>query len=93
MKVLSLFALSLFLGLSLAGANPLPKEPGSKITKNEAQHIALRQHKDARVTAAKLETIEGKKIWVIEIAQGKRQTTVHVNAVSGRVVSTQKANR
>ncbi len=87
MKVFSLSLLSLFLGLALAGANPLPKEPGSKITRNEAQHIALRQSKDARVTAAKLETIEGKKIWVIEIAQGKRREAVHVDAVSGRVVS------
>ncbi len=90
MKVLSLSAFLLFLGLSLVWANPLPKEPGSKITRNEAQHIALRQYKDARVTAAKLETIEGKKIWVIEIAQGKHQQTVQVDAVKGRVVSTQK---
>lgn len=93
MKFFSLSALSLLLGLSLAWANPLAKEPGSKITKNEAQHIALRGHKAARVTAAKLETIEGKKIWVIEIAHGKRETTVHVNAVSGRVVAPQKMDR
>ncbi len=87
MKLVSLSALSLLLGISLAAGNPLPKEPGSKITRNEAQHIALRGHKDARVTSAKLETIEGKKIWVIEIAQGKHPEVVHVDAVSGRVVS------
>ncbi len=93
MKIISLSAFSLFLGLSLVCANPLVKEPGTKITKNEAEHIALRQHKGARVTAAKLETVEGKKIWVIEIAQGKRQATVQVNAVSGRVVASEKVDR
>ena len=45
------------------------------------------------MTAAKLETIEGKKIWVIEIAQGKRPTTVQVDAVSGRVVPAEKIDR
>ncbi len=93
MKSFSLAALSLFLGLSLVCANPLAKEPGTKITKNEAEHIALRQHKGARVTSAKLETVEGKKIWVIQIAQGKRQNLVQVNAVSGRVVATEKVSR
>ncbi len=82
--------LSLLLGLSLVGASPLEKEPGTKITKNEAEHIALLGHDGARVTAARLETIEGKRIWVIEIAQDKQQTTVRVDAVSGRVISPEK---
>ena len=93
MKIISLSALTLFLGLSLVCANPLATKPGTKITKNEAEHIALRQHKDARVTAAKLETVEGKKIWVIEIAQGKRQAKVQVDAVRGRVVASEKIDR
>ena len=93
MKFISLSALSLLLGLSLVCANPLATKPGTTITKNEAEHIALRQHKDARVTAAKLETVEGKKIWVIEIAQGKRQAKVQVDAVSGRVVASEKGDR
>lgn len=93
MKIIFLSALSLFLGLSLVCANPLAKKPGTKITKNEAEHIALRQHKGARVTAAKLETVEDKKIWVIEIAQGKRQTKVQVDAVRGRVVASEKIDR
>ncbi|MEO7724678.1 MAG: PepSY domain-containing protein [Chthoniobacterales bacterium] len=93
MKTISLSALTLFLGLSLVCGNPLATKPGTKITKNEAEHIALRQHKGARVTAAKLETVEGKKIWVIEIAQGKSQTQVQVDAVSGRVVASEKVDR
>lgn len=93
MKLFSLSVLSLFCGLSLVCANPLVKEPGTNITKNAAEHIALRQQKGARVTAAKLQTIEGKKIWVIKTAKGKRQTTVQVNAVSGRVVAQKKSTR
>lgn len=86
MKFFSVFALCLVFGLSSLSASPLEKKPGSKITKNEAEHIALRNHKGARVTAAKLDTIKGRKIWVIEIAQGQHQTTVQVDAVTGRVV-------
>ncbi len=90
MKFFSLSALCLLLGLSFACASPLEKKPGTKITKNEAEHIALRGHKGARVASAKLDTIEGRKIWVIEIAQAKRPTTVQVDAVSGRVIGRKK---
>lgn len=93
MKCFSLTTLSFLLGLSLVCAGPLEKRPGSKITKNEAQHIALRPHKGARVTAARLETIEGKKIWVIQIALGKHEQTVQVNAVTGRIVPTENFGR
>ena len=93
MKFLALSVLSLLLGFSLVCAGPLNKKPGTKITKNEAEHIALHDHKGARVTAARLEAIEDKKVWVIEIAQGDRQMIVQVDAVSGRVVSTEKGSR
>lgn len=91
MKFFSLSALSLLLGLTLVSAGPLEKKPGSKITRNEAQHLALKAHEGARVTSAKLETIEGKKIWVIGIAQDAQQMVVQVDAVTGRIVSTQEA--
>ncbi len=93
MKAFSLFVLSLFLGLSLAGASPLEKKFGTKITKNEAEHIALRPHKGARVVGATLETVGGTKVWAIEIAQGKRLTMVKVNATSGRVVAAKRMSR
>jgi Peptidase propeptide and YPEB domain len=86
MKLPSLVLLLLFLGCSPNFANPLPKEPGTKITKNEAEHIALKNHEGARVTAAKLETSEGHKIWRIELAQNERRTIVAVDAVTGQIV-------
>ena len=86
MKVLCLAALSLLAGLSLVCANPPPASGAAKITKNEAEHIALKFHKDARVTSAKLGENEGRKIWAIEIAQGEHRSIVQVDATSGRVV-------
>lgn len=93
MKLFSLTALSLLLGLSMVCASPLEKEGGAKITKNEAEHIALKNQKGARVTAAKLETVAGRKVWSIEIAQGKDLTMVAVDALTGRILPVKKGNR
>jgi uncharacterized membrane protein YkoI len=93
MKFFYLAALSLLLGLSMVCASPLEKEHGTKITKNEAEHIALKDHQGSRVAAAKLETVEGRKVWSIEIAQGEHRTMVAVDAMSGRIVSVKKGSR
>jgi len=93
MKFFSLAALSLLLGLSMVCASPLEKEHGTKITKNEAEHIALKHHEGARVMAAKLETVAGRKVWSIEIAQGKDLTLVAVDALTGRILPVKKGNR
>ena len=86
MKIFFLSILSIFLGLSLLAASPQNPKGDAKITKNEAEHIALRQHHGARVTAAKLETVEGKLVWSIEVAQGENRTMVAVDAMTGRIV-------
>ena len=86
MKFFFLSILSIFLGLSLLAASPQNPKGDAKITKNEAEHIALRQHHGARVTAAKLETVEGKLVWSIEVAQGENRTMVAVDAMTGRIV-------
>jgi hypothetical protein len=89
MKLIFLSGLSLLLGLSLLSASPSDRKGGVKITKNEAQHIALQPHPGARVTAAKLETVQGKLVWSIEIMQPKSKliTAVTVDAVSGRLAA------
>ena len=48
--------------------------------------FGVRQHHGARVTAAKLETVEGKLVWSIEVAQGENRTMVAVDAMTGRIV-------
>jgi hypothetical protein len=92
MKLIFLSGLTLLLCLSLLSASPSDRNGGAKITKNEAQHIALQHHPGARVTAAKLETVQGKLVWSIEIMQSKAKlvTTVAVNAVSGRIAPPKK---
>ena len=66
-----------------------PTLPIVMITKNEAEHIALKNYPGARVTAARLEKAAGGLIWLIEIASPKTKTAVAVtvDAVSGRIVS------
>jgi uncharacterized membrane protein YkoI len=89
MKLVSLTALSLLLCFSFLFASPLDTKGGAKITKNEAEHIALRDYPGARVTAAKLEKATGKLVWRIEIAPQKSTpaVVVLVDAMSGRIVS------
>lgn len=93
MNVFCLSFLSLLFGFSLVFASPLDPEGDAKITRNEAQHIALRPHQGARVTAAKLETVEGKLVWLIELKEGERRTKVTVDAMSGRILPHEKPNR
>ena len=89
MKLVSLTALSLLSLPFLSPASPLNTKDGAKITKNEAEHIALKNYPGARVTAARLEKGAGGLIWLIEIASPKTKTAVAVtvDAVSGRIVS------
>jgi Peptidase propeptide and YPEB domain len=95
MKFVSLLALSLIVSFSLLQANPRESKSDSKITKNEAEHIALKSHSGARVTAAKLEKVGGKSVWLIEVSGPKadRVCQVSVDAMSGRVISDKKSSR
>ena len=93
MKLVSLTALSLLLCFSFLSASPPDTKGGAKITKNEAEHIALKNYPGARVTAARLEKGAGGLIWLIEIAPPKsKPVAVTVDAMSGRIVSDKKAD-
>ena len=93
MKLLSLSALSLLLSFSLLTASPSDSKD-AKITRNEAQHIALKQYPGARVTAAKLETVQGTLVWSIQIALPDAKTVaVGVDAQTGRVVPGKEGTR
>ena len=94
MKLVSLTVLWLLLCFSFLSASPLDPKGGTKITKNEAEHIALKDYPGARVTAARLEKRAGGLVWLIEIASPKSQpaVTVMVDAMSGRIVSDKKAD-
>jgi uncharacterized membrane protein YkoI len=94
MKLISLTALSLLLCFSFLSASPPDKKGGAKITKNEAEHIALQNYPGARVTAAKLKDVTGRLVWLIEIVppKSKPAVSVTVDAMSGRIVSDKKGD-
>lgn len=93
MKLITLSSLWLLLSLSLLAASPHDAK-GAKITKNEAEHIALKHYPGSRVTAAKLETVQGTLLWSIEIARSNaKPVAVAVDARSGRVVPREKGTR
>ena len=93
MKRISFSALALLLSLSLLTASPhTPK--GARITRNEAQHIALKGYPGARVTAAKLEKVRGILVWSIAIAPANaKPVLVAVDAQTGHVVPGEKEGR
>jgi Peptidase propeptide and YPEB domain len=93
MKLFILLASSIVVSLSLLQASPEDSKGVAKITKNEAEHIALRNHAGARVTAAKLETVQGKMVWLVEVAEPKAQHVMHVSvdAMSGHILSEKKS--
>jgi len=95
MKVLSLAVLWVFLCFSFLFASPSGSKDDAKITKNEAEHIALKRYPGARVTAAKLEEVTGRMVWLIEISppKSKPAVAVTVDAMSGRIISDQKGDR
>lgn len=90
MKIFSLLALSLVLCFSALGAAP---NTTAKITKNEAEHIALRKHRGSRVTAAELQTVDGKLVWAVDITgrQGKHIKHVTIDATSGHIIAEKKS--
>ena len=83
--LLSLAACSLALGTTLSAA------PGdqAKISKQEAQKIALARVPDGTIKSAELETEHGKLIWSFDIAKPDTRdiNEVQVDAKTGKVVS------
>ncbi len=93
MKLLSFSALSLLLSISLLTASPHDPK-GANITKNEAEHIALKLYPGARVTAAKLEKGKGTLVWSIEVTRSNaKPVAVAVDAKTGRIVPGKRETR
>ena len=87
MKLISLAVCGFFLCGATLQANPLDPPGNAKITKNEAEHIALKRFPGGQVTAAKLEKVEGKLVWALEIAPANSKPAQHieVDAMTGRI--------
>lgn len=91
MKLFSLIVFLSFLVFApLRAESPLNPKGDAKITKNEAEHIALRQYPGARVTEGKLETVHGKLVWSLQLATTSEGTKpVAVDAMTGRITRAQ----
>ena len=89
MKLISLVLVSILLSCVPLQASPLNPPGHAKITRNEAEHIALKQSPGARVTSAKLEKMHGKLVWTVEISKGQANaaTRIEVDAMTGRISS------
>ncbi len=83
--ICALFLLLIFSGATLRAEPAATKD---KITRDEAQHIALKQVPDGSVKSAQLKRTDGRGVWEIEIV--KRGSTerieVRVDAASGHIV-------
>ena len=71
-----------------AAKGNLLKQAG--ITRAEAEHIALSQVPDGKISAAELEKEHGRLIWSFDISRPgtKNITELQVDAKSGKIVST-----
>ncbi len=89
MKLIFLAVFSSLLSCAVLTASPLDPKGNAKITKNEAEHIALKGYPGARVTAANLQKMDGKLVWLIAIAQPDAQpiAPVAVDAMTGRIAA------
>lgn len=89
MKLISIAACGILLCCATLQASPRPSQGRAKITKNEAEHIALKHFPGGQVTGAKLEKVQGKLVWSLEIAPAKSKPSQHVevDAMTGRIAA------
>ncbi|HMJ04613.1 MAG TPA: PepSY domain-containing protein [Chthoniobacterales bacterium] len=66
-----------------------PQTAKNKITRDEAQHIALKQMPEGSVKSARLEQKDARSVWRVAIAKrgSDAATEILVDATSGRIVT------
>lgn len=95
MKRSRVLALGIALGFAVAASAGQPSEAElmkqAKITKAEAEHIALAKVLHGSIKSAEIENEKGHLVWSFDIAQrGTRDITeILVDAKSGAIVATQ----
>ncbi len=82
-------ALFLLITFQVATLRAEPEATKDRITRDEAQHIALKQVPDGSVKSARLKRKNGHGIWDVEIAKrgSGTRTEILVDAMTGRIVS------
>jgi hypothetical protein len=96
----SLLSIAVFAGIVTQPARAADKEKPAleakaKISKDEAKKIALAKVPKGKIKEGELEEEGGKLIWSFDIKTkgSKELTEVHVDAMTGEVVSVEKESR
>lgn len=81
-------ALAALLSLSCLSLQAEPIPGGDKITRDEAQHLALQQIPDGSVKSVSEEKVGGHSVWTIQVAKRGTEeiTEVRVDGLSGHIV-------
>lgn len=89
-KVCALFFLATFQTAMLQAE---PEATKDKITRDEAQHIALKQVPDGSVKSARLERQGNAKFWAVAIARpgAKALSEIRVDSMSGRIITAEES--
>jgi hypothetical protein len=92
MKIKNLVALILataFLAVGLTACSTSPNAKDAKITKAEAEKIALAKVPNGTIKESELENEKGKLIWSFDVATPgtKNITEVNVDAITGEVIA------
>ena len=74
-------------GAVSAGSRENQRLQEGKITKNEAQHLVLKQFPGATIKNCELKTTEGHSVWVVSLIKAGDKTVakVQVDGLTGKI--------
>ena len=82
--LVSIFAAT---GVVSAGSRENARLQEGKITKNEAQHLVLKQFPDATIKSCELKTTNGHSVWIVSLTKAgdKMIAKVQVDGLTGKI--------
>jgi uncharacterized membrane protein YkoI len=88
-RLLSVVLISIFAatGAVSAGSRENQRLQEGKITKNEAQHLVLKQFPDGTIKNCELKTVANHSVWVVSLTKAGDKTVekVQVDALTGKI--------
>lgn len=88
-RLLSVALVSIFAatGVLSAGSRENERLQEGKITKNEAQHLVLKQFPDATIKNCDLKMINSHSVWVVSLTKAGDKTVVkvQVDGLTGKI--------
>ena len=88
-RLLSIAFISIFAATGVVSAETRENTrlQEGKITKNEAQHLVLKQFPGATIKSCELKTVNGHSVWVVSLTKSGDKTVakVQVDGVTGKI--------